>query len=536
MRFTSRADLWAWIEARTRPKVRTYVFAHNWAFDGPVLDLFRELPARGWRLVKAVVECPPVILVWRKGDRTLHFLDTLNLFRVPLRALGESIGLPKLDMPKDDDPVAAWDAYGRRDVEVIRLACLKWWAFLLRYDLGGFAPTLAGQALRAFRHRFMDQEILLDDHEQALQIARASLFGGRVEAFRLGRVEGPIRHYDVNSMYPHVMRDGLFPAVLRLKARDPSLDELRRWTTDHAVCAEVLLDTDEPRYPKRVQDRLCFPVGRFVTALTTPELRYALLHGHVVRGIRCAVYTHGPLFSRFISEVYRLRLEARSLGNDVDTYLLKILMNSLYGKFAQHGGVWETVGDSDPSEIRAWREYDAETREVWSMRAFGGILQQKAKTPESTSSHPAIAAHVTAYARSWLWDLMAVAGRENVVYVDTDSLMVTEAAAGALAGFVSRDRLGALKDEGTYPWLTVHGAKDYQTPEKRVLKGVTPKAQWLSEHEVLQEEWSKLAGLIRTGSLDAPTTVPRHKLLSRLYSKGRPQADGSVLPLQLREA
>jgi hypothetical protein len=534
-RYETFAGFWDLVERKARPKSRLYLFAHNWAFDGPVLSAFEELPSRGWKLQQAVIDSPPVILTWRKGQATLKMLDTLNWWRMPLARVGESLGLPKLKMPAKRASKEAWDTYARNDVEIIRRVMLEWLSFLQAFDLGTFGPTLASQAIRAFRHRFMDHQILIDDSTKALQLARAALHGGRTEAFRLGRVRGPVHCLDVNSMYPAVMAEHSFPTALRMFAKQVSMRELARWLESYSVVALVQLETTRRRFAHVHNKRLVFPVGRLRLALTTPDLRDALEHGEV-RAIECAaVYEQAPIFARFVAELYGLRMTAAARGEKVRTWLLKILMNSLYGKFAQRGEVWETVQQTPDKRIASWTEWDAVERVAYRFRQFGGQVQQRSVEPEAHDSHPAIAGHITAFARTRLWDLIETAGQGSVFYVDTDSLFVSHKGLARLQGSIDETRLGALKYESRHEWLRVFGAKDYATPDKRVTKGVKASATWLSSNVVSQEQWASLPGLLSSGQLGAPTTRRVEKRLARIYEKGVVEPGGRVSPLYLAD-
>lgn len=535
LRFTKANDFWDFVDAHIRPNVRLYVFAHNWSFDAPVLGAFHLLPSRGWKLTKCIVESPPVILTFTRDSNSMTLLDTLNWWRMPLASIGKSVGLDKLTMPKRGASRAQWDTYARRDVEIIRVATLEWFDFLDTYDLGSYAPTLASQALRAFRHRFMSHDILIDDNTEALKLARESIHGGRVEAFKLGRVAGPIHVLDVNSMYPAVMRDNDYPTVLTLHARNPTLDELSRWSQKHAVIARCRIKTDRPRFAITRDHRVIFPVGRFHAELATPDIVDALEHGEIESASEANVYTKAPIFRSFVEDLYELRRAATASNQTVRSWLLKILMNSLYGKFAQRGTVWEMFGDAADLSVKVWREIDAETGDIRDFRQFAGIVQTKLRDPESRESHPAIASHVTAYARANLWRLMQIAKLESVVYCDTDSLFVTTTGIKRLEGEIDPLNLGRLKHEATHDWVVIHGLKDYQTPTKTVVKGVKAQATWTGPNEVLQEQWQSLPGAIRQSDLDAPKTTTVRKVLSRRYLKGQVERSGDVLPLSLSE-
>lgn len=534
-RFERGEDFWQWVFLHCRKKTQLYVFAHNWSFDGPVTNLFEYLPDNGWTLGTAVIEGPPVILKWRRDNVTITILDSLNWWRTSLEAIGKSIGVPKMLMPDRGASAGDWDAYCRNDVDVLRRAMLHWFEFLRRYDLGGFAPTLASQALRSFRHRFNAYDVLCDANANALSLARMSLHGGRTEAFRIGRVDEPVQTLDINSMYPSVMRDCDFPTILRLYCRNVRLSELTKWVKDYCVVARVDLETKTPEYAHVNEDRLIFPIGRITTALTTPDLIAALEAGHIRKIHEACIYERAPLFREFVDVLYELRCQARERGDGVNTHMLKILMNSLYGKFAQRGDVWEQVDVAATSEVKTWIEVDAETGTLHKLRQFAGIIQERTGETEAMDSHPAIASHVTAYARRRLWDLMLVAGRSNVLYCDTDSLYVVSEGAKRLASHIDPARLGALKDEGTHEWMVIHGLKDYELPGKRVVKGVRRSARWTAPDEVVQERWSSLRGLLRSGSLQAPETHSVTKRLRRQYLKGKVRKDGTVQPFRLAE-
>jgi len=381
----------------------------------------------------------------------------------------------------------------------------------------------------------MDHKILIDANPRALALARDSYHGGRTEAFRIGRVKGPIYVLDVNSMYPYVMRERDYPTVLKAHLINPTASEMARWLDSKCVVARCLVKTRVPAYAVVSKGKLVFPVGQFHAVLTTPHLFRAIQSGDLVSVSEAAVYDKAPVFTRFVDELYSLRLAAGKKDNAVESYLLKILMNSLYGKFGQKGGVWTKVGDTEDWSVKTWIDYDLEEGTQVRMRQLAGIVQQRQTDGESWSSHPAIAAHVTAYARAYLWSIIDRAGRENVVYCDTDSVWVNRKGYLRLRARVHKSDIGALKLEHVYPWIVVHGAKDYETPDAWKCKGVSHKAKWVGERTVVQEQWSSLVGLIGAGSLSAPRTRLVRKTLERVYDKGRVLPSGHVLPLTLCE-
>lgn len=535
MRFTEARAMWEWVTMRCRPKTCIYGFCHNTSFDLPVLDVFGELPKLGWKLTAAVIDAPPTILTLRRESSKMVLLDTLNLWRVPLKGLGQSIGLPKLEMPPADAPAAEWEAYARRDVEILLKACISWWDWLQQADLGGFAPTLASQALRTWRHRFMPAKVLCGGDDDLLAMEREAYHGGRVECFRLGTLKGRWRLLDVNSLYPYVMHGNQFPARIAFRRHTvggfPWLDYARQY----CCIAKVTVATDEPAYPYIADGKLIFPTGRFRATLCGPELIYASQRGHVAEVHGVAYYEGERLFDGFVEHLYTERMSAKQAGDATRAYYLKLMLNSLYGKFGQRGQVWREDDASADLSARSWVEVDAQTRVVTRFRQLGGLVQRLEREPESRDSVPAIAAYVTAYARIHLWLLIERAGRENVAYCDTDSLLVNDAGYERLADLLDDEALGGLKLECTTTRVILRGPKDYVIGDKVKIKGVRRTAEWLDDNTVRQERWRGLKGQLQDGDLTMPTTAIITKRLSRAYTKGTVDKRGRVHPLVLSE-
>lgn len=534
-RFTNRREFWGWVDSKARSGTCLYMFCHNTNFDLPVLRVFDELRALSWELTRAVIDAPPTILGFRKGRASIKVLDSLNFWRVPLKALGKAVGAEKLGFPDADCGRIAWDEYCRADVEVIRKACLEWWAYLVSHDMGGFAPTLAGQAMRTWRHRHMGSRVLVDDDEDALGLARAAYLGGRNECFRHGRIEGPIYYLDINSMYPSVMRGNPYPCELVGVDRWSPERTFAKFHRTHATIGRVKLSCQESLYPRVVEGRLCFPVGTFWATLAGPELEYAVSHGHVIEWEAVAIYEQAELFTSFVDELYRLRLKYAAEGNVVLAWFIKILMNSLYGKFGQRGMVWEESGRTEEQAARAWTEYDVDSGRIIHHRQLAGLVQTKSEEGEARESVPAIAAYVTSYARMALFRLLQRVGMENAIYCDTDGLFVTVEGYERVRAELSSVDLGAPKLEASAPYVIIRGLKDYDLGGYSKTKGVRANARWLSADEIRQEQWSGLKGQLSRGELHVARVSPLIKKLSRQYTKGTFEPDGTVTPIKLAE-
>ena len=534
LRFTRPGELWTFIASKVPDSTRLFAYAHNLSFDHVVCKGFSALPKRGWKLKKSIIESPPVSLKYVSGTRTIQLLDTLNYFRIPLKELGKSIGLDKYDMPPEDASQEDKDTYCKRDVEIILRAMLNYLDLVKSWDLGNYAITQASQSFNVYKHRFMHHPIFIDCNERALDISRKAYYGGRTECFKVGEIAESLYLYDINSQYPYVMREHEYPTMIVTVINRVEEAELRGLLEQYCLCAHVRVKTREAVYPFNTGERLIFPIGEFETYLSTPELAYALQHGHIQEVMSCAVYEKAPIFRDYVDYFYSKRQEYKDSGNDTMSYFCKIFMNSLYGKFGQTGQKYQWVAYANSDGIELWEEIDHETKARRKMRQYAGLIEEKAESIESRESHPAIAAHVTAYARMLLWQYKKQAGHKNCYYVDTDSLLVNAKGQGRLAPMIDSKRLGALKLELETANATLYSPKDYVIGERVKHKGVKPRAQDLGNATFRQDQFSTLAGLLRRGNLDVFVIKQVVKRLTREYRKGIVESNGAVTPFLLK--
>ncbi|GAI88488.1 unnamed protein product, partial [marine sediment metagenome] len=263
----------------------------------------------------------------------------------------------------------------------------------------------------------------------------------------------------------------------------------------------VLIETDEPVYGVQ-RDRLVFPTGRFWTSLCTPELKYAVKAGHLRKVETMVTYEQENIFESYVDKFYRLRLDFRSSGVAEYEELCKKMLNSLYGKFGQKGENWEKIGDCPGEWDREELLFNMNGRRVTKLRYLMGQVFLMTGCGECFDSFPAIAAHVTAYGRLFLWRLMQRVGSGNYFYCDTDSLIVNKTGLDCLSRSINKAGLGGLKIEETCDHIEIRGLKDYSTDHKNVTKGIRKNAVKLADGVFQQELWPSFRGLLRSGKAE----------------------------------
>lgn len=465
-------------------------------------------------------------------------------------------------------------------------AAAHWTAELIgvieKQGWGSLKETVASLAFYAYRRKYLRHKILVHDNEPALRLEREAYYGGRCEARFLGRVTSAgvsllqtgieyrglgtlttprnVWHFDVNSLYSAVVRHAEIPCRFRGVAADFDSNTLRATAASTSLVARVFVETDTPCVPLRVsRDRwgsffvegsgdvgknqvagslVIYPVGKFWTTLCGPELSLAYEHGEVLKVGQVATYDSEPIFSEFVNELYALRVSAKESGKHSIAKLCKLLLNSVYGKFAQKSKRWERVKDGVSLEpFRAWVQSNRETGEIEQWRSFAWMVEKLVDEGEHPQSCPVIGAWINSLARVFLWNLINTAGIEEVFYYDTDSIFTTKRGADRLRENypVCPDQLGAIRQIGEYSTVDFRGYKYYVTPEKVVCSGL-PNGSEVKRTGVAEINYDRSV-LVDLFQGSAPQAVQVKEFLPApaVYKHGRKTFGGWVIPWRLEQ-
>lgn len=169
------------------------------------------------------------------------------------------------------------------------------------------------------------------------------------------------------------------------------------------------------------------------------------------------------------------------------------------------------------------------------MRSLGGLVQAQSGEIEARDSHPAIAATITSAARLRLLSLMTDAGRNSVIYVDTDSMFrIASAPPGMLDAHLGNS-LGQLKHERRIGHLVLRGLKDYTADGVRKTKGIRSNALQVTPNVYRQDTFVGLKGAVQRGDVRRQVILSSVKRLTLSYDKGTLDGSGHVLPFVLTE-
>lgn len=522
----------AWIESLAKKDQPLVVMSANIWFDLRVSGFLYYLRGRGWRCRGFFSKGHTFISTFVKGRLRIQFYNIQNYFNVPVKAIGESVGLKKLDVDFKAATPEQLKEYCHRDVEIIFKAFKQFYYFIKDNNLGSIGATLPAVAMSVYRRSFLSKNIHIHDNKEVIKLERAAYYGGRCECFQIGTFTGDTYYkLDVNGMYPYVMQTLEYPYKLYKIGRDVSRETIYKLKDHYCFIAEVEIDTKRPVYPYRQDGKLLFPVGKFTTYLSTGSLLHGIEAKEVVKIKRVVVYKKVNLFKDYVDYFWESRLDFRTKGNAAFAYACKILLNSLYGKFGQRASkmIWEKETTSNDKK----REliYQVETGKFFIHQVFFGLETMVEQSEhEATNSMPAICAHVTDHARLLLWNLIEEVGRKNLYYVDTDSLIVNKKGYKVLEKYLHPDRIGKLKIEDTTTKLVIKGAKNYVFGTKRVIKGISKSATETKPNTYKAAHFPTPLQELRDGLKEDYRITTITKTLSGKYDKGHVSKSGQVTP------
>ena len=522
---------------------RVYVWTHNAQFDCSIMELRTQAEKHGFIFRKFISgPLPYIVDLWNpEKQSTVRWVDSLNIFKVPLAVLGESIGIPKLEMPTSEyseETKDEWYEYCKRDVTVLMHAILGWQNTVYDNKWGNFAPTIAGQAMNLFKHKYYrPRSIYLHDDIEGCRAERKSYYGSRVEVFNTHKQTTKAWMLDFNSLYPAVMKETPMPVRYKgCQDREIKPETLSTILDHYAACALVEVSTDIPLVPYRLA-RLCFPIGTFTGWYCGDELSLLLRHGAIKRVFKTYMHHKELIFDRFITDLYEYRRKNIDLGNDVVAYHAKLLMNSSYGRWGMRSRHWETIRRTEPGEEVVDGVLDQDGTFTRYRERFG-LLQELSKGEEALESYPLIAATISAGARIKLFNAMQVAGKHNYYYCDTDSLALNETGLKNLetAGLLHESEIGKLKVQSECSNFHFRNSKDYRFNGKDKIKGVGGNAREVSKNTYLKTIFQSMNTRISHNDPDGfVRTVDTLKHMKRIYKKGTIDQAGWVTPLVLEQ-
>jgi len=527
-------DVCRYIKDNCHDKTATWIITHNAFFDLQVIGFFNLFTYWGWQLDFIYDKGLSFILVIHNGKQTIKVISSTNYFDYSLKQIGEEIGLPKLDIDFQECDESTLQVYCRRDVEILSTAVLQYMRFNKDHDTGNFSLTKASQAFACYRHRFMESKIYIHSNKVVQELERKAYFGGRTECFRVGEIPGDdFVCLDVNSMYPFIMKNYRMPTKLLDYRKNPGYDYYVNHAKSTCQVAQCRVATDIAYYAVRQNGKLIFPVGEFDCYLTTGGLACAFHNDHLIDIHEIAIYSCQFIFSEYIDYWYGLKCKYKREGNKSYTKITKIFLNALYGKFGMKKTIEEMIDAPEGCLPYRLQNMDLDSGLTWiEFCLFNKAIRQFGQM-ETATSIVAIPAHITEYARLYLFSLINRLPAGEVYYCDTDSLFIARKNLKYFADLLDPEKLGGLAIDKEFSALTINGCKDYVLDGVRTVKGVPKHAELIADNLYRYDEFLGMSKHLEMGQDGEYFTREQIKCVGPKYDKAHVHLDGSVTPFRL---
>jgi len=189
--------------------------------------------------------------------------------------------------------------------------------------------------------------------------------------------------------------------------------------------------------------------------------------------------------------------------------VLKHWSRALIGRTAMTYASWEEWAESPVQKVETSRLYDMDSGEEYDLMQVGNTIWRDAGRAESPNSMPMIAGYVQAIARVRLWDVMRALPEHVLLYVDTDSILVTSRHFDVMSE-VSRSITGGdLRLKRSWDGFAIYGPRQIITGERVRVSGVPTTASRSGKNTYKGEVWDSLAGGLERGHIDSVTVRGR---------------------------
>jgi DNA polymerase type B, organellar and viral len=171
------------------------------------------------------------------------------------------------------------------------------------------------------------------------QDMRNSFTGGSVDVFK--SYGENLYHYDVNSLYPYIMKNYKFPVGSPIYFEGNILDERLNYYKPFGIFEAEIITPENLNIPllqTRFNTSNCIktisPLGKWTGMYLSDELYKAIELGYKIKIIRGYLFDKMDIYSDFINYFYKIKQE--NTYDSAQYIISKLIMNRLYGRLGMN--------------------------------------------------------------------------------------------------------------------------------------------------------------------------------------------------------
>lgn len=423
---TTASEVAALLDEWSRKHPTLWVYCHNLSFDLTVLRLPVTLGALGWEVTDFAIDGRAPWMRLSHGRRHITLADSWSWAPTSLQIIGGAVGVEKPKLPEDTDSLEAWLARCRSDVDILAAmmsTLMDWWADTGR---GRWSVTGASSGWNAYRHIPQPFKVTIDPSPEGISSEREAIYGGKRYVARVGALTpGQYVEADISRAYTVAARDMPLPIRRMRTFESLPIDDSRIDSDRWGVIAEVTIQTDRPRWPKRAGDRVWYPVGRFRTTLAGPDILAARETGCLVSIHSGQTYQLAPHMKPWATWCLDIADENNTVVPTIVRMVARHWGRSVIGKWAQKQHTKVALG---PAPTTGWgyeQAWMAGKHVRASIVDIGGRRYMCYPDGDGENAFPAILAWIESHVRVALNKAIDAVGSDAFVQCDTDGLLAS---------------------------------------------------------------------------------------------------------------
>ena len=406
---------------KTNPD-KTVFYAHNGAkYDNRYL--LYEVFKRGYKVKNILYIQGGFVFKIVIKNKTYDFRDSIFLMPGGLKKLCKAFNITQV---KKEFNINSWIKSNFKITDelktYLKYDCISLYELLEKFysefDVNDVKLTIASTAFNILLKDEKRKKALSNyiSKEDEIEIRKAYK-GGRCEVYK--RKGENLYKYDVNSMYSFVMRDFKYPAGDMIKTKNKQEIDIYINTLKYIGIVKANIKASKQHIPYLVKkdetlNKLIAPVGVWTDYITTFEYKEALKRGYEIDILEAYLYTKQENhFKEYVDYYYNIKKTTKGAKKQI----AKLMLNSVYGKFAQKRTYEKIVTLSYIIE---------KGLNLSDFIPLGSDMYTKEETYfYDRKINPILSIFVTAYARHVLY-----LGIENIInkggevyYADTDAII-----------------------------------------------------------------------------------------------------------------
>ena len=442
------------------------IYLHNFArFDS--FFLIRGFLELGLKPEMIIRDGQVYSLILKVGKTQLHFKDSYLTIPFSLEKAAKLFNHHHFKTEISLDKLANWQAnlteienYLKNDLLTLYELVIRFNAFMQHNFKAEiyYTLTLPSLSQKIFLTQFYTGKYINLSANQD-EFIRASYLGGVVDVYR---PEGKdLVVLDFNSMYPAIMARTKFGTGRAKFIHE--VNDLYSFCQREVAFVKVKVTCRSglrlPLLALKFKQKNIQPTGTFIVTVYSKEILYCLDHYpdfYKFEFISAAYFEETAcVFSGYINQLYALRVKYRSNKDEAGEKLIKLMMNSLYGRFGikVYDNQTKLVDDKEANTLLANEYLNTLPLKVVSDKlsviTYENSKARKDLLLKQFKSRVDWAAIITAEGRMLMQRLKSLV---DVLYSDTDSLVIERKDLPKLIDWIDPDKLGYLKVEGEYTY------------------------------------------------------------------------------------